>query len=311
VKHIFLGAALVLCGTTSGAQQFIAPSQQSILAGSDLSHGSDGAQLLWVRNESTIPIVVYGITLSSCLNIKQFCGGERMTIQVPPGEQRTVFRVTPDAPDRASDFRWRFVYHADSTDAKAMALLLANSPGANVPPPPPPQPQPQPQPTLIARPMMNDTTPLRRRDPVDTMPAPTFRLKVAYGSILGSTMTGAPIQLTGPCINPAELTTYEHNAKITKTPWRPAVFTEAMTRLLLPTELKDSTLSSKEVLVKFVVDTSGAAIPGSVSVLESPHGLVSESACKAAISAHASSPAKDKAGKLIQTWVQIPMRVGY
>ena len=76
-----------------------------------------------------------------------------------------------------------------------------------------------------------------------------------------------------------------------------------------PQDLKDSTLTTQDVLVRFVMDTLGDAIPTSVSVLESPHALVSIDACKAAISAHG-TPAKDKSGAVIRAWVQVPMRVG-
>ncbi|MEO8620644.1 MAG: hypothetical protein ABI625_06240, partial [bacterium] len=77
----------------------------------------------------------------------------------------------------------------------------------------------------------------------------------------------------------------------------------------LPISLKDSTLQSKDVLLRFVVDTSGEAIPTSASVLESPHGMLSVDACKAAIAARA-TPARDRAGRGIRAWVQVPMRVG-
>jgi hypothetical protein len=122
-------------------------------------------------------------------------------------------------------------------------------------------------------------------------------------------MPGAPIQLTGPCIDPAEGAAYEKDAKITRTPWRPPVLPVAFTFMRLPLSLKDSTLTSKDVLLRFAMDTTGAAIPTSASVLESPHGTLSVDACQAAIAAKG-TPARDKAGRAIRAWVQMPVRVG-
>jgi hypothetical protein len=228
--------------------------------------------------------------------------------------------VEPKNPDRSFNYRWSFSYHADSSDAKAIAALREHGIGVEV----------MTEPRVVMRYPVIDTSappgiekPLSRErltpeergvfgtpDPRDSAPAPTFRFKVHYGSILGSTMMpGAPIQLTGPCINPAESARYEKDAKIARTPWRPPVFSPSFNRLALPLELKDSVLKSKDVLIRFVADSTGDAIPESASVLESPHGAVSVSACKAAIAGR-STPARDKAGNAIRAWVQMPVSVG-
>jgi hypothetical protein len=76
----------------------------------------------------------------------------------------------------------------------------------------------------------------------------------------------------------------------------------------VPADVGDSTIKEGDPLMRFVVDTTGDVIPESVSVLESPHPLVSVSACKSAIQAHA-TPARDKAGNVIRAWLQVPFRM--
>jgi hypothetical protein len=136
MKLTVVVAAFLAFSTRADAQDvFVAPTPHSILMSMEASHGSDKAQSLIVKNESTIPIIVKGVKLYSCENIRQSCTGEDLNILVPPGQQRTVFRVYPQAVERAPTFRWRVMWHADSSNVKAMELLRANS--GQVQPPPP------------------------------------------------------------------------------------------------------------------------------------------------------------------------------
>jgi hypothetical protein len=319
-RFLVLAALLAFSASASAQQVFVAPTRQTIVGTSEQSSGVDAAHILYVSNESTVPIIVFGVLLTNCENVRQFCMGQRLHIAIPAGGRRTVGRV-----DRKNDrlswtYRWTFSYHADSTDLMAVAALREH--GIVM--------EPVPMARTVFRPMIIDTSappgiekPLSREritaeergaravfEPRDTNPTPTFRFKVAYGSILGSTMMpGEPIQLTGPCINPAEAARYEKDAKITRTPWRPPVYSPSFARIQLPLALKDSVLTTKDVLLRFVADTTGETIPESVSVLESPHGAVSVNACKAAIGGRA-TPARDKAGHAIRAWVQMPVSVG-
>lgn len=323
--HRILVVAVLLAGSASAAAQqvFVAPTSRTVVASSEQSGGPDLGHVLYVRNESTVPIIVFGVALRECENIKQWCSGQRTNIAIPPGQRRTVGHVEPKSLDRSYNYRWSFSYHADSSDAKAIAALRENGFGV----------EEVPRTRVGVRPAIIDTSappgiekPLSREpltaeerdvravspgaEERDTSPPLAFRFKVFYGSILGSTMMpGAPIQVTGACINPAEAAKYDRDAKITRTPWRPPVFASSFGQIPLPKALRDSTLRSKDVLLRFVADTTGETIPESVSVLESPHGVVSVSACKAVIAGRG-SPARDKAGRAIRAWVQIPVRVG-
>ncbi|MDB4890896.1 MAG: hypothetical protein JWL61_2751 [Gemmatimonadetes bacterium] len=320
MHRFLLLVALVVVSVSASAQQvFIAPTSRTIVGSTDQSNGADQAHILVVANESTVPIIVFGVIINQCENVRQWCSGQRTRIAIPPGTRRNVGRVEPKNPERSFNYRWSFSYHADSSDLKAIAALREHGIGVDVEPEQRivmRRPIDTSAPPGIEKPLSRERlTPEERGvrgtvEPRDTAPAPTFRFKVAYGSILGSTMMpGAPIQLTGPCINPAESARYEKDAKIARTPWRPPVFSASFSRLALPLELKDSVLKSKDVLIRFVADSTGDAIPESASVLESPHGAVSVSACKAAIAGR-STPARDKAGNAIRAWVQMPVSVG-
>lgn len=322
MKSFLSCAALLCCAAAASAQQrFVAPTSNSIIASSEQSFGPDQMHVFWVRNESTVPIVVFGINLSNCENVRQFCGGQKLHVVIPAGERRDVGRVQPKNPERSFNYRWSFSFHADSADAQAMQILRDNGFFG-------PQVSRQVAGTgsadsaraAMVRQMMREPPPslpprirvATSTEPVDPRDTVTrgFRFKVAYGSIIGtSMMPGAKPQLTGPCVDPAEVAFFEKDKKITATPWRPPVMSAGFGQMRRPQELTDSTLKTQDVLVRFVTDTLGEAIPTSVSVLESPHGLVSIDACKAAISAHG-TPAKDKAGVAIRAWVQVPMRVG-
>ena len=328
MRLLYSALLLVASGATASAQDvFIAPSRNTVIGSSEQAQGHLVGHVLYVSNRSTVPIVVFGVAITNCENVRRMCLGNRTNIVVQPGQREEVGRVEAANEQRAWNYRWTFSYRADSSNALAVAALRANGLDVDL------RPVNIARGNIVYRPVIDTSAPpgiekpLSREkltpeergyrpgtiafEPRDSTPAPTFRFKVAYGSILGSTMMpGAPIQLTGPCVNPAESAAYEKDAKITRTPWRPPVMPMSFGFVPLPIDLKDSVLATKDVLVRFVTDTTGEAIPTSVSVLESPHGLLSVSVCKTAISARAMTPAKDKAGKAIRAWVQVPVRVG-
>ena len=255
-----------------------------------------------------------------CDNVRQACGGQRIDIQVAPGDRRPVGRVDAKDAHRAWHYHWGFSYRADSSNAEAMALLREHGLSPAGTPLPPTSVRPVAGEALSpARPAIDSMAiptgapdPSARRivvsmEPRDTAPAPKFRFQVAYGSILGSTMMpNAPIQVTGPCINPAEADGYEKDARIARTPWRPPVL-HSPGVVRIPAAFRDSTKTGTDVLVRFAVDTTGAAIPMSARVLESPFGALSVNACTEAIAARG-MPARDKNGHAIRAWVQVPLR---
>lgn len=319
--RLFILSVLACAAThlADAQDNFVAPTRNTIIGSSEQSYGSGAGHVFFVFNHSTVPIVAFGIAITDCENIRQACGGQRIDIPIAPGDRRQVGRVEAKDANHPWRYHWGFSYRADSSNAQIIALLREHGLSPDGEPLPPtgmrriavdtlPPPLAPVSPSSVA----SAPDPSARRvvvstEPRDSTPAPKFRFKVAYGSILGSTMMpNAPIQLTGPCVNPAEAAGYEKDARIARTPWRPPVL-QSLGIVRIPAAYRDSTKAGTDVLVRFAVDTSGATIPMSVSVLESPFGALSVNACTEAISA-TGTPARDRNGRAVRAWVQVPFR---
>src|SRR6267154_1523726 len=100
-----IAAAVVLAvsGCASGAQQvFRAASDDTIQSGSEMSFGGDGFNV-YVTNGSTVPIVVTGVRLYECENIKTRCDETvSLKVRVDPGRRQNVYIVRIDNTGRAS-----------------------------------------------------------------------------------------------------------------------------------------------------------------------------------------------------------------
>ena len=309
--------------SASAQSVFVAPTARTVIASTEQGMGSEPAQQFVVMNASSVPIIVFGVTTYACENVKQWCGGRRMKLRIEPGQRRTVGTVEPRTTDLAYSYRWNFSYHADSADARMIAALREQGLLASAPD------DTEPAPVAMARPVpVVDTSappgidqPLSREPLTDeerrggvTMrgtdeaPAPaSFRFKVHYGSILGSTMmAGAQVQATGPCIDPAASARLERDARITRTPWRPPVVPAAFPRRTIIPRIPGAP-PRPELLVRWAVDTSGATVPESVRVLESPEGKASVAVCTSVISGRV-DPARDKGGRAVRAWVQMVLQ---
>ena len=336
MQRIILSCLIVLALEPIRAQDlFVAPNQRTVIATTEQSNSDDPAHSLYISNNSTVPIVIFGITLTQCDNVKQSCGPRRTNIKIGAGRRVNVGRVQARDSDRGFSYRWNFSYHADSSDAKALALLrehgieldpaaaarraaaelaAADAPAADAPAAAPvameaPSTQPEIAPDSGARRITF------RSSSAPPRPASrTLRFKLGWGSILGSTMVpDKPIQVTGSCVDPAQTAKLEKDPALEKTPWRPARVYPSFAEAKLPVAMRDSlfrlggVVSMPEILVRFAADTSGAVIPESVSVLESPDGQLSVNACKALFSADV-EPAKNRQGRPVPTWIQTTVR---
>ena len=311
--------------------KFIAPSQYTVIPLTEQSNSDDPVHMLYVSNNSTVPIVLFGITLSSCENVKQSCGSRRTNIKIGAGRRAQVGRVEARDTERAFGYRWAISYHADSSDAKVIAMLrehgieldpvgarrVALERAAAEASPPASSPdaanveQAQARPAEAGEPVLV----LRPAEHAPRPPSRTLRFKVGWGSILGSTMVpDKPVLATGSCVDPAQTAKLESSSAIEKTPWRPARLDPAFAQTKMPQEMRDSLLKSggvqtiPDVLVRFAADTAGEIIPESVSVLESPSGPLSAKICTSVMSADV-EPAKNREGHPVQTWIQTPVRV--
>lgn len=78
----------------------------------EMSHGGEG-HAVYVTNNSTVPIVVTGVHLYDCDNIRNRCEPRRIKVEVRPGQRRVIETVRPDSPARGNSFRVRFTWTAE------------------------------------------------------------------------------------------------------------------------------------------------------------------------------------------------------
>ena len=329
---IVLLAALAL--EPLGAQdRFVAPSPNTVIASTEQSNSDDPVHMMYVSNNSTVPIVVFGVALTACENVKQSCGPRRTNIRISAGRRVNVGRVQARDTERGFGYRWSFSYHADSSDAKAMALLREHgleldpgaaarraalestpsdaAPAAAATGAAPGVEQAQADPPVAAEPIAE----WRATPPPPRPPSRTLRVKLGWGSILGSTMVpDKPVLATGSCVDPAQTAKLEQDPAIQKTPWRPARLEPLFGQTSMPQAMRDSLLArsrvitSPEVLVRFATDTTGETIPESISVLESPSGELSAKVCQSVFSGNA-QPARNREGRPVKSWVQTTVPV--
>jgi hypothetical protein len=118
IALLALAAAVAACGPAP-VKTYVAPTSNSIDATTEMSYSGEG-HVVVVTNRSTVPIVVTGVSLVSCENIKNRCDeGTRMKVRVAPGQRKTVLNVRPENPNRAHGFRFTFAWTAEGTDPLA------------------------------------------------------------------------------------------------------------------------------------------------------------------------------------------------
>lgn len=300
-----LVALLTLATAVSAAAQqpFVAPTGESILGTAEATSAVAPTRRFVVANRSSVPVVVYSLDLWDCKNVKQACASTPVSVVIPAGGKGVVGRVDAQEPRKRYTYEWSFQYRADTSDARVAALLREHG--------------------LLANPMGRAEN-LATQAPVDTSgrksvfldannrPVATkesFRFRVARGSILASAKTpGATVLTTGACINPAELAEYERDTTIAFQPaQKPVLKSGGLTLPTLTPGQRDS-LGTGIVTMRWVVDTTGSTIPGSVRVVDSPLPSLSVQMCGAVIGAYL-SPGRGADGRAVRTWVEAPIRV--
>ncbi|HEX9346445.1 MAG TPA: hypothetical protein VF919_02620 [Gemmatimonadales bacterium] len=113
MRHVICPTGLAIAGMLAGAcagnrvPVFVAPSNQSIEAGSEMSFGGDG-HVVYVDNHSSVAIMVTGLQLIDCENIKNSCEVQRLRIQVPAGQRTNIATVKPENPNRPYSFQFHY-----------------------------------------------------------------------------------------------------------------------------------------------------------------------------------------------------------
>ena len=133
------------------------------------------------------------------------------------------------------------------------------------------------------------------------------RRQVVNGSIIADMQLGRiPPMTVGACVDPVASARFELDHSLDFTPDKPPVVAGAFPMPQLPESLRDSDVRTGVVTARWVVDTTGAAVPGSVSIVSSPHGLMSAQVCGAILTARF-TPAMDD-GRRVRARVEMPIR---
>lgn len=104
---ICLAFAIAGCAS-QGQRVYVAPTNDSITTTTEQGLGSTPSQNIYVVNGSTVPIVVFGIALRECENLKQRCEPRQVNVKIGAGERRIVLRVEPA--NREIAYSYRFGY---------------------------------------------------------------------------------------------------------------------------------------------------------------------------------------------------------
>ena len=125
-----LGASFSLLlgvGCAGAARQaYVAPSRATVVSTTEESQGPPPAHVIYVENRSTVPIMVFGVSLSGCENVRQQCSPRPVKIRVSPGRREIAMRVEPANKDRGFEYHFGFSWNADSAGMNALNALASN-----------------------------------------------------------------------------------------------------------------------------------------------------------------------------------------
>lgn len=70
---------------------------------------NDVGMEIFIRNRGNVPIMVTSVTLTSCVNIRDFCGTTHPRVRINPGDARRVMRVRyrEDGPHGTFQYTYR------------------------------------------------------------------------------------------------------------------------------------------------------------------------------------------------------------
>lgn len=121
-----LTAAFLLVSCSSATQRaFVAPSDETVYSETTEQHGDTPAQVIQILNRSTVPVVVFSVSLRNCENVKQQCAPKRTNLRIDPGGRVVAMRVQPDNPALGYRYYFSFGWRADSSGTAALGVLAA------------------------------------------------------------------------------------------------------------------------------------------------------------------------------------------
>lgn len=123
-----LVTTIVLAACASSSKPaFVAANSQTVFASAEQAHGPNPAQVIYVENRSTVPIIVYSVTLRRCENVRQRCETpQRLSVRLPGGQRAPIQRVEPRLETSGFTYTYSFAWRPDSSGRVAALSVLAD-----------------------------------------------------------------------------------------------------------------------------------------------------------------------------------------
>jgi hypothetical protein len=123
---LLLATASVLAGCAAAQRAYTAPTFETVVSSTEERTGDPPSHLMYVENRSTVPVVVFSVSLTSCENVRDSCTPHPMNQRVGPGQKQLVLRVVPASTERGFSYRFAFSWRADSSDVRAVSALASS-----------------------------------------------------------------------------------------------------------------------------------------------------------------------------------------
>lgn len=146
------GSALLLAAPARLLGQGNPPSWSNIRSALRIG-ANEGDQIVWVSNHSDQTIIVNGVTLADCENVRVSCSTHRLNIRIHPGQEKMIYRVRQRFADQHFTFRYSFSWTTDGPSPPTVAEprnKVAPEPRNAVAPEPRDTAAPEPRDTVVA-----------------------------------------------------------------------------------------------------------------------------------------------------------------
>ena len=128
MRVFLLLVTVSLCATVSSLSAqpaYVAPGPTTVVSETDERRSDPPVHTISIVNRSSVPVVVWSISLNGCENVKATCGPKPVNLRVQPGRRVTAVRVEPRILDRGFSYSFGFSWRADSAGTTALAALAS------------------------------------------------------------------------------------------------------------------------------------------------------------------------------------------
>ena len=117
--------ALLAACREAKAQTFISPNRETITSSTEVRDADRSEHLIFVQNRSTVPVIVFSVTLTGCENVRGNCGARKTNILIGPGRRNMVLRIEPKVRNQAFSYHFGYSWHADSSYGTQVLTAMA------------------------------------------------------------------------------------------------------------------------------------------------------------------------------------------